>query len=73
MNDPETAETWQTAFGKDLGGMAQGDNKAGQKGKNTIFMMTHDEIAQVVQAGKQFTCANPVMDHQLQKEDPNQI
>ena len=25
MNDPATAEVWQTAFGKDFGGMAQGD------------------------------------------------
>jgi hypothetical protein len=25
MNDPATTETWQTAFGKDFGGMAQGD------------------------------------------------
>ena len=25
MNDPETAEVWQTAFGKDFGGMAQGE------------------------------------------------
>ena len=48
MNDPETAETWQTAFGKDFGGMAQGDNKTGQKGTNTIFVMNKDQIAQVV-------------------------
>jgi hypothetical protein len=31
-NDPATAETWMTAFGKEFGGMAQGDNKTGQKG-----------------------------------------
>jgi len=36
MNDPATAEIWQTAFGKDFGGMAQGDNKTGQKGTNAI-------------------------------------
>jgi hypothetical protein len=29
MNDPATAEVWQTAFGKDFGGMAQGDTKNG--------------------------------------------
>jgi hypothetical protein len=27
MNEPETVEVWQMAFGKDLGGMAQGDEK----------------------------------------------
>jgi hypothetical protein len=42
MNDPKTAETWQTAFGKDFGGEAQGDNKTGQKRTNTIFAMYKD-------------------------------
>jgi hypothetical protein len=37
MNDPATMEIWKTAFGKDFGGMAQGDNKMGQKGTNAIF------------------------------------
>jgi hypothetical protein len=40
MNDPETAKIWQTAFGKDFGGVAQGDNKTGQKGTNSIFVTT---------------------------------
>jgi hypothetical protein len=31
MNDPSTAEMGQTAFGKDFGGMSQGNNKTGQK------------------------------------------
>ena len=52
INDPETTETWHTAFGKDFGGISQGDNKTVQKGTNAIFVMTHDEIAQVVRAGK---------------------
>ncbi len=43
MNNPATAEIWQTAFGKDFGGMAQGDNKMGQRGTNTMFVMTHDK------------------------------
>jgi hypothetical protein len=44
MHDPATAEVWQTAFGKDFGGMTQGDNKTGQKGTNSVFVMTHKEI-----------------------------
>ncbi len=44
MNNPKTAKIWKTAFGKDFGGMAQGDNKTGQKGTNPIFVMTHEEI-----------------------------
>jgi hypothetical protein len=31
INDPATIEIWQTAFEKDFGSMAQGDNKTGQK------------------------------------------
>ena len=44
MNDPKTAKVWQMAFGKDFGEMAQGDNKTVQKGTNSVFVMTHDEI-----------------------------
>jgi hypothetical protein len=71
MSDPATAEVWQTAFGKDFGGMCQGNNKTGQKGTNAMFVMTHDEIAHVLQAKKVFTCANSVIDYRAQKEDPN--
>ena len=73
MNDPATAETWQTAFGKDFGGMAQGDDKTGQKGTNAMFVMTHDEIRQVLAQKKKFTYGNPVVDYRPQKEDPNRI
>ena len=48
MHDPATAEIWQTAFGKDFGGMAQGDEKTGQKGTNSIFVMTHDKIKNIM-------------------------
>ncbi len=44
MHNPSMAEVWQTAFGKDFGGMAQGCNKTGQKGMNAMFVMTHDDI-----------------------------
>jgi hypothetical protein len=48
MNDPAMAEIWQTAFGKDFGGMEQGDNKTGQKGTIAMFIMTHNEIKHVL-------------------------
>jgi hypothetical protein len=48
MNDPATSETWQTAFGKDFGGLAQGNHKTGQKGTNAKFVMTHDKIRHVL-------------------------
>ncbi len=52
MHDPATAEIWQAAFGKDFGGMAQGCKKTGQKGTNTMFVMTHDKIAHALAAKK---------------------
>ena len=57
MNDPETAEVWQAAFGKDFGGMAQGDYKTGKKGTNSVFVMTHKEIDIVKAAGHTWTYA----------------
>ncbi len=73
MNNQATAEVWQTAFGKDFGGMAQGDNKTGQKGTNAMFVMTHDKTAHAYCEKKFFTFANPVVDYRPQKYDPNHI
>jgi hypothetical protein len=73
MHDPATAEVWQTAFGKDFGGMAQGCNKTGQKGTSAMFVMTHDEIRHALAAKKFFTYANPVVDYRPQKDDPHRI
>jgi hypothetical protein len=73
MNDPATAEVWQTAFGKDFGGMAQGDNKTGQKGMNAMFIMTQDKIAHTYCKKKFFTFANQVVDYRPQKDEPNCI
>jgi hypothetical protein len=58
MHDPATAEIWQTAFGKDFGGMAQGDLKMGQKGTNALFVMTHDKIRHVLRQGKKSLTRN---------------
>ena len=73
MNDPETAEVWQTAFGKDFGGMAQKDNKTGQKGTNSVFVMTHKEIDIERATGHKWTYARIVVDYQPQKEEPKWI
>jgi hypothetical protein len=73
MHDPATAKVWQTAFGKDFGGMAQGCNKTGQKGMNAMFVMAHDEIRHALTAKKFFTYANPVVDYRPQKDDPHRI
>ncbi len=63
MNDPATAEVWQTSFGKDFREMAQGDKKTRQKGTNVMFVMNHNELAHVLRAGKKNTFPNLVVDH----------
>jgi len=73
MQDPATAEVWQTAFGKNFGGMAQGDLKTRQKGTNSVFVMTHKEIEIAKEAGHKWTYARIVVDDRPQKEDPNRI
>ena len=73
MNNPATAEVWQTAFGKDFGGMAQGNNKTGQRGTNAMFVMTRDEVAHALAVGQFFTYANSVVNYQPQKEDLHRI
>jgi hypothetical protein len=73
MNDPAMAEIRQMAFGKDFGGMAQSNNKMGQKGTNAMFVTTQDKIKQAVAAGKIFTYMNPVADYRAQKEYPYRI
>jgi hypothetical protein len=63
MNDPATAETWQTALGKDFGGMSQGGNKTGQKGTNAMFVMTHDTIRHVLATRQKITYGNLVVNY----------
>ncbi len=73
MQDPQTADVWQTVFGKDFGGMAQGDNKTGQKGTNPVFDMTHKEIDAAMKASHKWTYACIIVNYQPQKTDPNWI
>jgi hypothetical protein len=73
MNDQDTAEIWQTAFGKDFGGMAQGDDKTGQKETNSVFAMTQKEIDIARATCHKWTYVQIVVEYQPQKEDPNRI
>ena len=72
MHDPATSEIWQTAFGKDFGGMAQGCKKTGQQGTNAIFVMTHTEIPRIPK-DRTVTYARVVVDFRHQKVDPHRI
>ncbi len=70
MHDPATAKVWQTAFGKEFGGVAQGCNKTGQKETNVMSIMMHDKIRHALTTKKFFTYANPVVNYCPQKDDP---
>ncbi len=72
MHDPTTRDIWQTAFGKDFSGMAQGDNKTGQQGTNSIFVMTHDHIRHIP-TNHTITYARVVVDFCPQKTDPHRV
>jgi hypothetical protein len=69
MHNPATVETWQTAFGKDFGGMAKGDNKTGQKGMNSMFVVTHSEIPHIPK-DRTVTYTHVIVDFHPQKADP---
>jgi hypothetical protein len=74
MNDPANAEDWMTAFGKDFGGMSQGNNKTGQQGTNAMFVMSPSNIPHIPKDKDHIiTYARVVVDHRPQKEDPNHI
>ncbi len=72
MHDPTTKDIWLTAFGKDFGGMAHGDNKTGQQGTNSVFVMTHDDIRHIPN-NCTITYARVVVDFCPQKTDPHQV
>ena len=70
MNDTSNGDLWKTAFGKEFGGLAQGDNKTKTVGTNAIFIMSHSDIK--TYKGK-YTYARVCLDHRPQKEDPYRI
>eukprot|EP00804_Cyclotella_cryptica_P015897 CCRYP_006383-RA/>CCRYP_006383-RA protein AED:0.07 eAED:-0.04 QI:0/0/0/1/0/0/2/0/1375 len=72
INIPQMREIWTTAFGKEFGNLAQGDNKTGEKGTDSIFVMSHDDIANIPK-GRTVTYGRIVIDFQPQKADPNRV
>ena len=52
--------------------MAQGDNKMGQKGTNSIFVMSHEAI-RAIPKKQTVTYARVVVDYRPQKTDPHRI
>jgi hypothetical protein len=72
MKDPVTQGTWLMAFGKDFGGMSQGENKTGQVGTNAMFVMDPKDIPNIP-ADRMVTYANVIIDFRPQQEDPHCI
>lgn len=72
ISDPLYRKLWMTAFGKEFGNLAQGDNKTGTKGTNAVFVMSHDEIAKIPK-DRVITYGRIVIDYRPQKSDPNRV
>jgi hypothetical protein len=70
--DPVLQDVWTTASGKELGGLAQGDNKTGAAGTKTLFFMNHEEITRILK-NQTVTHAHVAVDYRPQKEDPNRV
>jgi hypothetical protein len=72
MNNPATADTWMTAFGKDFGGMSQGNNKTGQPGTNVMFAMLPSDIPNIPK-DRVITYLWVVIDHRPPKSKPQPV
>ena len=64
--------TWERAFGKEFGNLAQGDTLTNTPGTNSIHVLTHNEIRQIP-ADRTITYAHIVVDYRPQKKDPNRV
>eukprot|EP00804_Cyclotella_cryptica_P006049 CCRYP_000271-RA/>CCRYP_000271-RA protein AED:0.21 eAED:0.21 QI:0/0/0/1/0/0/7/0/881 len=69
---PQMRDVWTTAFGKEFGNRAQGDAKTGEQGTDSIFLMSHYEIA-AIPKGRTVTYGRIVIDFWPQKADPNRV
>ena len=67
-NDPETGEVWTTPFGKEFGSLAQGENRTGAKGKNSLLVLTHQDIREIP-TDQVVTYGRLVVDYHPQKEE----
>eukprot|EP00804_Cyclotella_cryptica_P024014 CCRYP_020050-RA/>CCRYP_020050-RA protein AED:0.24 eAED:0.19 QI:0/0/0/0.8/0.25/0/5/0/1018 len=69
---PLLREVWTAAFGKEFGNLAQGDKKTGEKGTNTMFVMTHAQVRDIPR-DRSITYGQVVVDYRPQKDDPNRV
>eukprot|EP00804_Cyclotella_cryptica_P022286 CCRYP_018107-RA/>CCRYP_018107-RA protein AED:0.34 eAED:0.44 QI:0/0/0/1/0/0/3/0/606 len=69
---PLLQDVWTTAFGKEFGNLAQGDRKTGEKGTNTMFVMTHSQVRDIPR-DRTVTYGHVVVGYRPQKDDPNRV
>ena len=67
-----TYEVWSTAFGKEFGSLAQGDNKNGEKGTNFLYVMSPEDIRKIPK-DRVITYGRIVVNYSPQKDDPNRV
>ena len=72
MKDSVLSQIWCTAFGKEFGNVAQDNDHTGEKGTNSIFVMTHEQILRIPK-DKVVTYGRIVVDYIPQKADPNRV
>ncbi len=72
MNNPSTADIWMTAFGKDFGGMCQGDKKTRTVRTDAIFVMAPNDVPHIPK-NQAPTYAKVVVTYPPQKDDPYRI
>ena len=71
-NDPKKRELWTTVFGKYTGSLPQGNSKTVGKGTNSLFLLTHQEIGEIL-TYRVFTYVILLVNYHPQKEDPNWV
>ena len=71
-SDPKMREIWTTSFGKEWGGLAQGDDKTGAIGTNSVFVMNHNKIRNIPD-DRVITYGHIIVDYRAQKADPNRV
>ena len=69
---PEMKEVWTTAFGKEFGSLAQGDNKTGSKGTNSLFVMDPSEVKNN-RKDEKITYDHIVFNYRAQKNNSNRV
>ena len=72
VKDPLLKPIWERSMGKEFGSLAQGDTLTGEKGTDCMFVMDHNEIANIP-TERTITYGRIVIDYRPQKEDPNRV